>query len=63
MQVGVRTKSRPQYWLNVEMSGDNANELKLLNTVDQVVPERKLTLGPCAGNSRLAEAAESEEVI
>jgi hypothetical protein len=63
VQVGVRTKSQPRYWLNVEMTADNANELDLLKTVDQVAPERKLTLGPCSGNSHLAETAESEEVI
>jgi hypothetical protein len=63
VQVGVRTKSRPQYWLNVEMTEDDVNELQLLRTVDRIAPEQKFTLGPCPDDSHLAEIGETEELI
>ena len=62
-QVGVRTKTRPQYWLNVEMTADDANELQLLRTVERMAPERNFTLGPCLGDSRLAEIGETGKLM
>jgi len=62
-QVGIRTKTRPQYWLNVEMTADDANELQLLRTVERMAPERNFTLGPCLGDSRLAEIGETGKLM
>jgi RND family efflux transporter MFP subunit len=62
-QVGVRTKTRPQYWLNVEMTADDANELQLLRTVERMAPEQNFTLGPCPDDSRLAEIGETGKLM